>query len=75
MFNWLENVLANAEKNGEIVHIMDHIPMSSSQHTIQCSSRLKILMDRYQKIIKGYFSGHSHNEYLVMVHEYYNPEK
>ena len=75
MFKWLENVLADAEKNGEIVHIMDHIPMSSSQHTIQCSGRLKILMDRYQNIIKGYFSGHSHDEYLVMVHEYYNPEK
>ena len=74
MFKWLEKVLAEAEKNGEIVHIMDHIPMQGTQHTIQCSSRLKILMDRYQNIIKGFFSGHSHSEYLTMVHEYYNPE-
>ena len=29
-------------------------------------------MDRYQNIVKGLFSGHSHSEYLVMVHEYYN---
>ena len=75
MFKWLENVLSEAEKNGEIVHIMDHIPIANSHHTIECSSRLKILMDRYQNIIRGYFSGHSHSEYLVMVHEYYNPEK
>ena len=75
MFKWLEKVLEEAEKNGEIVHIMDHIPMISSQHTIQCSSRLKILMDRYQNIIRGYFSGHSHSEYLTIVHEYYNEEK
>ena len=75
MFNWLENVLSQAEKNGEIVHIMDHIPMESSQHTIQCAGRLKILIDRYQNIIRGYFSGHSHSEYLNIIHEYYTPEK
>lgn len=72
MFTWLEKVLSDAEKNGEIVHIMNHIPMQSSQHTIQCAWRLKILMDRYQNIIRGYFSGHSHSEYLSMIHEYYN---
>ena len=75
MFKWLENVLSDAEKNNEIVHIIDHIPMPNSHHTIECASRLKILMDRYQNIIRGYFSGHSHDEYLVMVHEYYDPEK
>ena len=32
-------------------------------------------MDRYQNIIKGFFSGHTHNEFLNIVHEYYNPEK
>ena len=72
MFTWLEQVLSEAEKNGEIVHIMNHIPMLSTQHTIQCAWRLKILMDRYQNIIRGFFSGHSHSEYLSMVHEYYN---
>ena len=72
MFTWLEKVLSEAEKNGEIVHIMNHIPMLSTQHTIQCAWRLKILMDRYQNIIRGFFSGHSHSEYLSMVHEYYN---
>ena len=72
MFTWLEKVLSDAEKNGEIVHIMNHIPMLSTQHTIQCAWRLKILMDRYQNIIRGLFSGHSHSEYLSMIHEYYN---
>ena len=72
MFTWLEKVLSESEKNNEIVHIMNHIPMQSTQHTIQCSWRLKILMDRYQNIIRGYFSGHSHSEYISMIHEYYN---
>ena len=72
MFTWLEKVLSEAEKNGEIVHIMNHIPIQHNQHTIQCSWRLKILTDRYQNIIRGYFSGHSHSEYLTLIHEYYN---
>jgi len=74
-FDWLENVLNNAEKNGEIVYIQDHIPIGSHQHTYQCSYRMKILMDRYQNIIRGYFSGHSHSEYLTIVTEYYNQNK
>ena len=72
MFTWLEGVLSEAEKNGEIVHIMNHFPMPNTHQTIQCTWRLKILLDRYQNIVKGLFSGHSHGEYLVMVHEYYN---
>ena len=72
MINWLEQVLSDAEKNGEVVHIMNHIPMLSTQHTIQCAWRIKILLDRYQNIIRGYFSGHSHSEYFSMIHEYYN---
>ena len=72
MIEWLEKVLSNAEKNGEIVHIMNHIPFVNSQQTLQCTWRIKILLDRYQNIIRGYFSGHSHSEYLSMVHEYYN---
>ena len=72
MFTWLEKILSDAEKNGEVVHIMNHIPMVNSQQTLQCNWRLKILMDRYQNIIRGVFSGHSHCEYVTMVHEYYN---
>ena len=72
MITWLEKVLSDAEKNGEIVHIMNHIPFVNSHQTLQCTWRLKILLDRYQNIIRGYFSGHSHSEYLSMVHEYYN---
>ena len=27
MFDWLENVLSQIEKNNEIIHIMEHIPI------------------------------------------------
>ena len=33
MFNWLEKILSESEKKGEIIHIMNHIPMLSTHHT------------------------------------------
>ena len=70
MFDWFENELKKAEKNNEVVYLLDHIPIGNHQHTEQCALRLKILLDRYQHIIRGYFSGHSHSEYLTIVKEY-----
>ena len=75
MFNWLENTLSLSEKNNEIVYIMDHIPLINAQHTEQCAKRLHILIDRYQNIIRGYFSGHTHREQVSMIYEYYNRSK
>ena len=70
MYDWFENELKKAEKNNEVVYLLDHIPLVNHQHTLQCTYRLKILLDRYQHIIRGYFSGHSHSEYLTIVKEY-----
>ena len=53
MFDWFENELKKAEKNNEIVYLLDHIPLVNHQHTLQCTYRLKILLDRYQHIVRG----------------------
>lgn len=70
MYEWLEGVLRAAEMHNEGVYILDHISIGNSQHTMQCGKRLKILMDRFQNTIKGYISGHSHNEQIRLVTEY-----
>ena len=75
MFKWLENVLEKAEKNNERIYLLDHISMFSSQHSYDCTIRLKILLERYKNIISGYFSGHSHRDELTLVKEYQNPKK
>ena len=75
MFKWLENVLSEAEKKGERIYLLDHIPMYTSQHSYECTMRLKILLERYQNIISGYFSGHTHRDELTLVKEYHNPKK
>ena len=75
MFIWLEKVLNEAEKKGEKIYLLDHIPMYSSQHSYECSIRLKILLERYQHIISGYFSGHTHRDGITLVKEYQNNKK
>ena len=75
MFKWLENVLSEAEKNKERVYLLDHIPLFTSQHTSDCTFRLKILIERYQDIISGYISGHTHKDEITLVKEYSNPNK
>lgn len=35
MFNWLEKVLNSAEKKGEKIYLLDHIPMYTSQQTYE----------------------------------------
>ena len=75
MFKWLENVLSEAEKNNERVYLLDHIPLRCSQHTYDCTIRLKILIERYQHIISAYISGHTHRDEINLIREYSNPNK
>ena len=75
MFKWLENILSEAEKNNERVYILDHIPLRSSQHSSDCTFRLKILIERYQNIISGLISAHTHRDEINLIKEYSNPKK
>ena len=75
MFKWLENVLNEAEKNNERVYLLDHIPLRSSHHSYDCSMRLRILIERYQDIISGFISAHTHRDEINLIKEYSNPNK
>ena len=75
MFKWLENVLNEAEKNNERVYLIDHIPLRCSQHTYDCTFRLKILIERYRDIISGLISAHSHRDEINLIKEYSHPNK
>ena len=75
MFKWLENVLNEAEKNNEKVYLLDHIPLRGSQHTYDCTMRLKILIERYQNIISGLISAHTHRDEINLIREYTNPNQ
>ena len=72
-FIWLENVLREAEKNGEYVYILDHFPINGEFTLYECSKRLRALFDRFEYTIRGYFSGHTHKEDIAPVRRYFEP--
>ena len=72
-FIWLENVLREAEANGEYVFILDHFPINSDFMLYECSRRLHALLDRFDYIIRGYFSGHNHIDDIAPVRRYFEP--
>ncbi|MCQ2820470.1 MAG: PPN1 endopolyphosphatase family protein [archaeon] len=75
MFAWLENVLREAEKNGEYVYLLNHIPLNEETFLNECAYRLIAIIDRFNYIIRGHFSGHTHNDDIITVREYFNRDK
>ena len=72
-FIWLEKVLGDAEKNGEFVYILEHIPINGNFYLTECGLRLKALIDRYSYNVRAVFSGHTHNDDVVPIYEYFEP--
>ena len=72
-FIWLEKVLREAEKNNEYVYILDHFPINGDFTLYECSKRLRAIFDRFDYIIRGYFSGHTHKEDISPVRRYFEP--
>lgn len=68
----MESVLRSAEKAGEYVFIIGHIPPGDYGYLSQCAKRYNALIDRFSYIIKGQFFGHSHFDEFRVVHEYFN---
>jgi len=59
---WLEEKLATMEKNGEIAILIGHHPPASEAGLYEWGARFRILMDRYQQIVRLNFFGHVHSE-------------
>ena len=75
MFRWLENELQKAEENEEYVYILNHFPLNADFSLTECAKRFQALYDRYEYIVRGIFSGHTHNDDIEGVSEYFNKSK
>lgn len=71
-FEWLENVLRQAEKDGEYVFMIGHIPPGDSTFLSECSRRYNAIVDRFSSIIRGQFFGHTHYDEFRIITEYFN---
>ena len=60
-FQWLHDVLLDAEAAGEKVHILAHVPNGEDYHK-PCSREFRRIVDRFHGIISAQF--HGHREYF-----------
>ena len=74
-FDWLESVLRQAEKEGEYVFIISHIPPGDTSYMSECSRRYIAIVDRFQNIIRGQFFGHTHYDEFKLISEYFDGNK
>jgi sphingomyelin phosphodiesterase len=57
-FQWLHDVLLAAEKNGERVHLLAHIPNGDEDYHQPCSREYRRIIDRFHDTIAAQFNGH-----------------
>uniref|UniRef100_A0A336KIJ5 Sphingomyelin phosphodiesterase n=1 Tax=Culicoides sonorensis TaxID=179676 RepID=A0A336KIJ5_CULSO len=60
--NWLHDVLLQAEKANERVHILLHQPPGGESCYYVWAREYQKLIDRFHHIITGQFNGHTHRE-------------
>ncbi|CAH0547909.1 unnamed protein product [Brassicogethes aeneus] len=61
---WLVDVLAEAEKNKEKVHVLSHIPPGEVECHRQWSNQFRRIVERFSETITAQFNGHTHYDEL-----------
>lgn len=63
---WLHDTLLEAERNGEKVHILAHIPAAYRDVLKSYSREYNRIVDRFWDTISAQFNGHTHNDQFTM---------
>ncbi|XP_055522495.1 sphingomyelin phosphodiesterase-like [Wyeomyia smithii] len=72
---WLHDVLLLAEQNGEKVHLLAHIPYSSSGSTyFVCQREFRRIVERFHNTISAQFNGHTHRDEFNVFYSRENPQ-
>ncbi|XP_025831872.1 sphingomyelin phosphodiesterase-like [Agrilus planipennis] len=72
---WLRDVLAEAETNGENVHILSHVPTGSVECYTTWAREYRKIINRYANSIKGIFNGHTHTNEFQLFYNLSNPSQ
>jgi len=72
---WLEKTLRKAEQENEDVYLIGHIPSGDTSLLSECAKRHLALIDRFSHIIRGQFGGHTHNDEVKIMRDYFNKDK
>ncbi|KAF2878762.1 hypothetical protein ILUMI_27403, partial [Ignelater luminosus] len=70
---WLVEVLSDAEKADEVVHILSHIPNGDEECLYNWSREYLRIITRFSHIIAAQFTGHTHYDETVIFFNKTNP--
>lgn len=74
---WMVDTLLKAEENGEIVHILSHVPPGTSYGSTYgvWMHQYRRIIERFAHIIPAQFNGHTHEDELKIFYNSTNPEQ
>ncbi|XP_069958406.1 sphingomyelin phosphodiesterase [Cherax quadricarinatus] len=75
VLRWLVSELHDAEKRGELVHIIGHVPPYYTDCYSQWAHQFSRIVTRYSHIIRGQFYGHSHMDEFRLHYDVNSPQK
>lgn len=67
MLSWFASELLLAERNGERVHVIGHIPSGSMME--EFSRNFNRIVNRFRSTIAGLFFGHTHKDHFEVYYE------
>jgi len=67
ILGWLENELRKSEQNNESVFLLSHFSLNAISMNKHFGIRYRALIDRFTNIIKGIFSGHTHEDSFEII--------
>ncbi|XP_022899984.2 sphingomyelin phosphodiesterase-like [Onthophagus taurus] len=65
---WMVDVLTEAERNNEVVHIISHVPSNGREVEKVWSREFRKILDRFRHVIRGIFNGHTHLDEFILYH-------
>lgn len=68
---WMVDILEQAEKDGERVHIISHVPSNDEFCFFNWGKEYARIVERFAHIIAGQFNGHTHDEDIIV---YFNSQ-
>nr|XP_022899981.1 sphingomyelin phosphodiesterase-like [Onthophagus taurus] len=72
---WLADTLYQAEQDGEIVHIISHVPSSDDTCYKIWSEQYRKILERFAGTVAAAFNGHTHTDEFIVYHSSEEPSK
>ncbi|KAF2878765.1 hypothetical protein ILUMI_27406 [Ignelater luminosus] len=72
---WLVQVLLEAERNNETVHILSHVPSGDDTCLQNWGREYARIVNRFSDIIAAQFNGHTHKDENVIYFDHANPHR